>query len=35
MYEQDVLRGISKCTFEIPLKLSYPYIERQDLNEVI
>ena len=30
MYGLDVLRGISKGTFEIPHKISYPYIERFD-----
>ena len=28
MYESDILCGISKGTFEIPHKISYPYIER-------
>ena len=28
MYGLDILRGISKDTFEIPQKISYPYIER-------
>ena len=28
MYEQDILCGISKGTFEIPHKISYSYIER-------
>ena len=28
MYGQDTLCGISKGTLEIPLKISYPYIER-------
>ena len=28
MYVQDILCGISKGTFEIPPKKSYPYIER-------
>ena len=27
MYEQDILCGISKGTFEIPHKISYPCIE--------
>ena len=27
MYELDILCGISKGTFEIPLKISYAYIE--------
>ena len=30
MYGKDILRGISKGTFEIPHKISYPYIERYD-----
>ena len=28
MYGQDILRGISKVPFEIPHKISCPYIER-------
>ena len=28
MYELDILCGISKVPFEIPYKISYPYIER-------
>ena len=28
MYGQDILYGISKVPFEIPHKISYPYIER-------
>ena len=28
MYGQDILCGISKVPFEIPHKISYPYIER-------
>ena len=28
MYEYDILCEISKGTFEIPHKISYPYIER-------
>ena len=30
MYGQDILYGISKVPFEIPHKISYPYIERYD-----
>ena len=30
MYAQDILCGIWKETFEIPHKISYPYIERYD-----
>ena len=30
MYGYDVLCGISKVPFEIPHKISYPYIERCD-----
>ena len=30
MHRQDVLCGISKVPFEIPQKISYPYIERYD-----
>ena len=32
MYGLDVLCGISKETFEIAQKISYPYIERDDFN---
>ena len=28
MYGEDILSGISKGTFEIPHKISYPHIER-------
>ena len=28
MYGQDILYGISKVHFEIPHKISYPYVER-------
>ena len=28
MYGSDILFGISKVPFEIPRKISYPYIER-------
>ena len=28
MYGYDILCGISKGTFEIPRKISYPYMER-------
>ena len=27
MYGEDILCGISKVSFEIPCKISYPYIE--------
>ena len=27
LYGQDILCGILKVAFEIPLKISYPYIE--------
>ena len=30
MYGLDILCGISKVPFEIPLKISYPCIERYD-----
>ena len=30
MYGQDILCGISKVPFEIPDKISYPYIKRYD-----
>ena len=31
MYGYDILYGISKVPFEIPHKISYPYIERYNL----
>ena len=31
MYEYDILCVILKGTFEIPHKLSYPYIERYNI----
>ena len=34
MYGQYILCGISKETFEIPHKISYTYIERDDFNSV-
>ena len=30
MYQWDILCGISKGTFAIPYKISYPYTERYD-----
>ena len=30
MYGWDILYGTSKVPFEIPHKISYPYIERYD-----
>ena len=30
MYVYDILCGISKVPFEIPHRISYPYIERYD-----
>ena len=35
MYGWDILSGISKGTFEIPHKISYPYIERYDFYRTI
>ena len=35
MYGQDVLCGISKVPFEIPHKLSSPYIERDDVSTTL
>ena len=35
MYGLDILGGISKGIFEIPLKLSYPYIERYDFHTML
>ena len=32
VYEWDILRGISKVPFEIPHKISDPYIEKYDFN---
>ena len=32
MYGQDILYGISKGTFKIPHKISYPYIERYNFH---
>ena len=30
MYGKDILCGISKVPFEIPHKISHPYIEKYD-----
>ena len=35
MYGYDILCAISKGTFEIPHKISYPYIEREDLYKML
>ena len=35
MYWQDILSGISKGTFEILHKISYPYIEGDDFHSVL
>ena len=35
MYGWDILGGISKGAFEIPHKISYPYIERYNLYTVL
>ena len=35
MYGQDILCGIPKGTFEIPHKISYLYIERDDFLFII
>ena len=35
MYGLDILCGISKGTFEIPHKISYPYIERYFFYETL
>ena len=35
MYGQDILCEISKVPFEIPHKISYPYIERYDFNTAL
>ena len=35
MYGRDILCGISKICFEIPLKISYPYTERHDLYTIL
>ena len=34
MYGKDILCGITKVTFEIPHKMSYPYIERYDFDTI-
>ena len=34
MYGRDILCGISKGTFEIPHKISRPYIERCDFYTI-
>ena len=35
MYGLDILCGISKVPFEIPHKISYPYIERYNVYEIL
>ena len=35
MHGQDIVCGISKGTFEIPHKISYPYIERYDIHATL
>ena len=35
MYGFDILCGISKGTFEISQKISYPYIERYDFHAIL
>ena len=35
MYGQDILCGISKVPFEIPHKITYPYIERYDFYTML
>ena len=35
MHGSDIFCGISKCTLEIPHKISCPYIERCDFNTVL
>ena len=35
MYGEDILSGISKGTFEIPHKISYPYIERCEFYSLV
>ena len=35
MYGLDILCGISKDTFKIPRKISYPYIERYDFYTIL
>ena len=35
MYGLDILSGISKVPFEIPHKISYPYIERYDFHGIL
>ena len=35
MYGENILCGISKGTFEIPRKISSPYIERYDFYKMM
>ena len=35
MYGYDILCGNSKVHFEIPHKISYPYIERYDFDTTL
>ena len=35
MYQDDILCGIWNGTFEIPHKISYPYIDRLDLHAIL
>ena len=35
MYGEDILCGISKGTFEIQLKIYYPYIERYNIHMTV
>ena len=35
MYGLDILCGISKVPFEIPHKISYPYIERYIFQAIL
>ena len=34
MYGWDILCGFSKGTFEIPHKIAYPYIVKQDFIQI-
>ena len=35
MYGSDILHEISKGTFEIRIKISYPHIERYNIYEIL
>ena len=35
MYGQDILCGISKATFDIPHKIYFPHIEKEDFYTML